>query len=126
MGEQLVEEVVPELTNDLVENVRVPDIGCNRAFSGKVSSCTAPEAGAWECTCLGPVNIHWNNRWKHGHREWGERDQSVREPEPEQEIHPLHAAEERWPEAEPEDFRLRHGQRLRIAGKHARTSRRSQ
>jgi hypothetical protein len=32
MGEQLVEEVVPELTNDLVENVRVPDVGCNRAF----------------------------------------------------------------------------------------------
>jgi hypothetical protein len=71
-SKQLVEEVVPELTNNLVENIRVPDIGCNRAFPGEVSGHTAPEAGAWERARPGPVDIHQNDCQECGHWEQGE------------------------------------------------------
>jgi hypothetical protein len=70
-GEQLVEEVVPE-------NVRMLDVGCNRAVPGDVSGCTAPETGAWESARSGPVNVHSNDRWKHGSGSRGEQDRSVR------------------------------------------------
>jgi hypothetical protein len=45
--------------------------------------------------------------------------------EPEPEIRPLRMAEERRPEAGPEDFWLERGRRLRIAGKCVHASRRS-
>jgi hypothetical protein len=60
-------EDVNQLTNNLAENVHVPDIGRNGAFAHEVSGSSAPEAGAWEHMCSGPVNVHWNDRWKPGH-----------------------------------------------------------
>jgi ribosomal protein S3AE len=45
-GKQLIEEVIPELMNNLIENVCVPDIRCNRTFPGEVSGHTALEARA--------------------------------------------------------------------------------
>jgi hypothetical protein len=77
-GEQLVEEVISELLNDLIENVRMPNVGGDGAFAGEVSSHSAPETGAWEQACPGPVNIHWDSCWKDRHRKWGECDRSAR------------------------------------------------
>jgi hypothetical protein len=71
-SEQLTEEVVAELTNDLIKNVHMPDVRCNRAFAGEVSGSSALEAGVWECAHLGPVDVHWNDHWEHRHRKWGE------------------------------------------------------
>jgi hypothetical protein len=71
MGEQLTKEVVPELTDDLVKNICVPDVGCNRAFLGEISGRTALEARAWESTCSGPVNVHWNDRRECRCWSWG-------------------------------------------------------
>jgi hypothetical protein len=62
MGKQLVEEVVSKLTNDLVENVRMPDVGHDGAFAGEVSGSSALETGMWERACPGLVNIHWDSR----------------------------------------------------------------
>jgi hypothetical protein len=76
-GEQLVEEVVPELTNNLVENVRMPNIGGDGAFAGEVSGSSAPETGMWERAHPGPVNVHWDSCWKDRCRKWGERDRSA-------------------------------------------------
>jgi hypothetical protein len=66
------------LTNNLVENVHVLDVGYNQAVPGDVSSRTAPETRAWESARSGPVNVHWNDRWKHGSGSRGERDRSAR------------------------------------------------
>jgi hypothetical protein len=49
------------LTNDLIKNVRVPNVRCNQAFPSEVSGHTAPEARAWGSARSGPVNVHWNN-----------------------------------------------------------------
>jgi hypothetical protein len=76
-GRQLVEEVVSELMNDLVENIRMLNIGGDRAFASEVSGCSAPETGAWEWARLGPVNIHWDHYRKGGCHKWGERDWST-------------------------------------------------
>jgi hypothetical protein len=74
-SEQLIKEVVSKLTNDLVENVRMPDVRCDGAFTGEVSSGSALEAG--ECVCPGLVNVHWNDCWKHGRWKWGEQYRSA-------------------------------------------------
>jgi hypothetical protein len=78
MGEQLTEKVVPELMNNLVENVCVPDVGCNRAFPGEMSGRTALETRAWESVCSGPVNVHWNDCREHRCWSRGEQDRSMR------------------------------------------------
>jgi hypothetical protein len=57
-GEQLTEKVAPELTNNFIKNVCVPDVRCNQAFLGEMSGRTAPEARAWESVRSGPVNVH--------------------------------------------------------------------
>jgi hypothetical protein len=61
MGKQLIEEVAAKLTDDLIENVCVPDVKCNRALMGEVSGSSTVEAGAWECVRLDPINIHQND-----------------------------------------------------------------
>jgi hypothetical protein len=70
MGKQLIEEVTTKLTDDLIENVCVPDIRCNRALVGEVSGSSTVEAGAWECVRLGPIKIHRNDHWERGHWSW--------------------------------------------------------
>jgi hypothetical protein len=77
MGEQLVEEIVSELMNDLVENVRMPNVGGDGAFTGEVSGSSAPETGAWERARPGPVNVHWDSCWKDRCYKWGECDWSA-------------------------------------------------
>ncbi|KAJ7315390.1 hypothetical protein DFH08DRAFT_972083 [Mycena albidolilacea] len=42
-GKQLIKEVVAELTDDLIENVHVPDIGRNGALAGEMSGSSAPD-----------------------------------------------------------------------------------
>jgi hypothetical protein len=77
-GEQLVEEVISELTNDLVENVRMPNVGGDGAFAGEVSGSSAPETGAWERARPSPVNVYWDSCRKDRCRKWGKRDRSTR------------------------------------------------
>jgi hypothetical protein len=105
-GEQFIEEVFPELTNDLIKNVHVPDVGCDGTFICEVSSGPALEAGPWEhvsgfgqCPLERPLEVRV---WEAGQM----RPECVRVPEPE--IHPLYAAEVKRPEAGPEGFRSGH------------------
>jgi hypothetical protein len=49
------------LMGNLIENVHVPDVGGERALSGKVSSSPTAETGTGEHTHPGPVNIHGDN-----------------------------------------------------------------
>jgi hypothetical protein len=79
MGEQLIEEVVAELTDDIVENVRGPNVRCNGALAGEVSSSSATEAGAWawEHAHPGLVDIYQYDRRKHRHWSLRERDWDV-------------------------------------------------
>jgi hypothetical protein len=46
------------LTDDLVENVHVLEIGHSGALAGEVSGGSALKAGVWESVHPGPVDIH--------------------------------------------------------------------
>jgi hypothetical protein len=71
MGKQLI-EVVAKLTDNLIENVCVLDLRCNKALVSEVSGSSTAEAVAWECACLGPINVHRNDHWERRHWSWHE------------------------------------------------------
>jgi hypothetical protein len=53
MDKQLVEEVIAELTDNLVENICMPDIRCDGALTGEVSGSPTTEAGVGGTRALG-------------------------------------------------------------------------